>query len=325
MNEPATEPFSSIRARCRWVANQACAVRIDASRIEEHAARLGRVSLAPPVLDPQLHYVGPAEKMVAFFVTLDSINFGSGYFPFLRKEHGRSGYGTIAQGLTARFHRHGPFRAEELASMEAADCAALFGQSLQSAPIRELMALFASALNDLGADMLERFAGSYTRLIEAANERAAALIGILVTQPGYRDVSRYRGRDVPFYKRAQILASDLALALGGTGWGRFRDLEQLTMFADNLVPHVLRVDGLLVYHPSLAARIDRQELLESGSEEEVEIRAAALDAVERLAGALRSLGVPTTSRDLDLYLWNRGQSLAYKSQGRRHRTRCPYY
>ena len=49
--------------------------------------------------------------------------------------------------------------------------------------------------------------------------------------------------DRGFYKRAQIVAADLALA----GVARFRDLDRLTIFADNLVPHVLRCDGVLVY------------------------------------------------------------------------------
>ena len=31
------------------------------------------------------------------------------------------------------------------------------------------------------------------------------------------------------------------------------------MFADNLVPHVLRVDGVLVFDPELVARIERVE------------------------------------------------------------------
>src|SRR5205807_320615 len=74
--------------------------------------------------------------------------------------------------------------------------------------------------------------------------------------------------DRGFWKRAQIVSNDLALA----GAAEFRDLDKLTIFADNLVPHVLRVDRVLVYDPDLAARIDRGELLEPGAEER-EIRA----------------------------------------------------
>ncbi len=39
--------------------------------------------------------------------------------------------------------------------------------------------------------------------------------------------------DVGFYKRAQITASDLVHA----GLARFTDIDALTIFADNLVPH----------------------------------------------------------------------------------------
>ena len=55
------------------------------------------------------------------------------------------------------------------------------------------------------------------------------------------------------------------------------------MFADNLVPHVLRVDALLTYDDKLLDRIDRGELIEHDSPEEIEISACALRAVELLA------------------------------------------
>jgi putative queuosine salvage protein len=98
----------------------------------------------------------------------------------------------------------------------------------------------------------------------------------------------------------------------------FSDLDRLTIFADNLVPHVLRVDGVLRYDPALGARIDAGELLPPG-EEEREIRACAVHACELLS---RRLGMP--ARVLDAALWNRGQAWKYKSVPR-HRTRTVYY
>ena len=85
--------------------------------------------------------------------------------------------------------------------------------------------------------------------------------------PLYRDVARYDDFEVSFYKRAQITACDLAAAFDGRGHGRFGDLDRLTMFADNLVPHVLRCEGVLVYTPELAARVDAGALLPHGSPE----------------------------------------------------------
>jgi hypothetical protein len=120
--------------------------------------------------------------------------------------------------------------------------------------------------------------------------------------------------DVGFWKRAQIAANDLSLA----GAVELADVDRLTAFADNLVPHVLRVDGVLVYDERLAARIDAGELLPPG-EEEREIRACAVHACELIAA---ELGVPP--RVLDVWLWDRGQGPRYKERPR-HRTRTVFY
>ena len=147
---------------------------------------------------------------------------------------------------------------------------------------------------------------------------------LLARMPCYRDVARYEELEVPFYKRAQITCADLALAFEGQGPGAFRDQGELTLFADNLVPHVLRMQGALRYVPELAARIDREELLAAGSPEEVEIRAVALHAVERLAAACAARGFAIRPAALDQILWARGQAPAIKAVPR-HRTRCTFY
>jgi Potential Queuosine, Q, salvage protein family len=120
--------------------------------------------------------------------------------------------------------------------------------------------------------------------------------------------------DRGFYKRAQITASDLALA----GLAEFDDLDRLTIFADNLVPHVLRVDGVLRYEPELAAHIDAGKLLPAGPAER-EIRACAIHACELLS---QRTGI--APRILDVTLWNRGQGPEYKAIPR-HRTRSVFY
>ena len=47
--------------------------------------------------------------MAAYLLTLDAINFGSGWFPTLRKRPGCSGYFTVAWALADRFREHGPW------------------------------------------------------------------------------------------------------------------------------------------------------------------------------------------------------------------------
>ncbi|MCX6094100.1 MAG: hypothetical protein NTY63_04655 [Candidatus Bipolaricaulota bacterium] len=325
MRNGAADVLDRIRAACRDVAGAARLVRIDETALARYVEELDASRLPSPEYDRDAHFLGRPDETVAYVATLDAVNFGSGYFPHLAKRPGRSGYFTIAMALTDRFRRIGPLRAEELAGATGQACAALFGQDRRDPVVAELMDLFAQAWSDLGRDLVERFAGSFTRLVEAADGSAARLVGILDAQPFFRDVASYDGRDVPFYKRAQILASDLDLALHGKGWGRFDDLDRLTIFADNLVPHVLRVDGVLSFDPGLVARIEHEELLQAGSKEEVEIRACAVHAVERLVEELRARGHAATARNLDVYLWTRGQAASYKATARRHRTRSVYY
>ena len=95
------------------------------------------------------------------------------------------------------------------------------------------------------------------------------------------------------------------------------------MFADNLVPHVLRLDGVLWFEPELVARIEAGELIEHGSLEEVEIRACAVHAVELITAA-QSPGTAVTAARIDEVLWNRGQAPEYKAVPR-HRSRSTAY
>jgi hypothetical protein len=277
------------------------------------------------MMDTTSHFVGEVEPTLAFFTTLAAVNFGSGYFPHLHKRPGMSGYYTIATSLTERFRSGGPFTAKQLADISASDCAKLFRQDVSDPAINELMTLFARAWNDLGDDVIARFGGSFSECIKAADHKAAHLVRILAEQPLFRDVSHYHGIDVPLYKRSQLLASDLSLALDGHELGRFDDLDDLTIFADNLVPHVLRLEGILEYAPALVGAIEAERLIPEGSDEEIEIRACCVHAVELMIEAAAAAGVNWTARDADQVLWHQGQHPRYKKHSRRHRTRTAFY
>ena len=248
---------------------------------------------------------------VAYAITVNAVTFGSGWHPHVRKLPGCSGAQTMMTRLRQRFELVGPFAAAELLSLTPADCAAVFGQELQR-PVDELMSLFARSLNGLGRFLLDRFDGSFEALVAAAGGSAVGLVELLCEMEMYRDVASYAGRPVPFLKRAQLTASDV---------GGFADLDRLTLFADNLVPHVLRIDGVLVFDEALVQAIDGGELLEPGGQAETEMRACAVHAVELMAdGLARAL----TPRDLDNRLWHLGQAARFKAVPR-PRARSVYY
>jgi len=299
-------------------------VRLNREKIVSYARSLPLEEAVATELDAERHYLGRGDDTVAFLITLDAINFGSGYFPHLRKREGMSGYFTVASSLTDHYRHEGPLSAQDLERITLEECGRIFGQDLEVEPVCELMGLFAGALRDLGRYVRTAFGGSFTALVASSERSAERLAGVLAEMPCFQDVERYHGLEVSFYKRAQIVSSDLSLAFSGEGPGAFEDLDRLTIFADNLVPHVLRVDGLLEYETELLERINREELIPPGSEEEIEIRACAVHTVEMIVGTLRDAGHAVTAMQLDNYLWNRGQQPHYKNRPR-HRTRCVFY
>jgi len=313
-----------IRDAAAQVAASARQVRLQKQRIAAYAASLPLKGVRRPQLDPRFSYTGRGEDTAAFVVTLNCVNFGSGYWPHIRKRPGMSGFMTMASHLVDLFRTHGPFIAAELSNLTAPDCANLFGQDLGNEACRELMSMYAQALSDLGSLLSRQYQGNVAEMILSAGRSAERLARLLAEMPLYRDVHDYDGLAVPIYKRAQITPADLSLTLPDHELGRFDDLDRLTLFADNLVPHVLRVDGLLEYQENLARRIDAEQPIEAGSPEEIEIRAVAIHAVELIVAQLRACGHDVRAMDVDYLLWNRGQQPLYKARPR-HRARSAYY
>jgi hypothetical protein len=284
-----------VRTTCARIAEAARSVSIDLDALAQVEPA------APPALDPVRHYLeGSPGEVAMYFLTVDAVNFGSGWFPTLRKRAGSSGYFTVAWAIADRFRAQGPWTPAQLRAIGTGEIADTLGQPHD----HELMSLYAQALRELGRFLGDRDALAFVRGARGSAQALAAQLA------GGMALFADRG----FYKRAQIVPADLALA----GVARFKDLERLTIFADNLVPHVLRCDGVLRYDAALAAHIDAGRLLPVGREER-EIRACAVRACELIAQRAGA-----NEHELDNWLWSRGQAPEYK-QIPRHRTRTVYY
>jgi hypothetical protein len=287
--------LDEVRRHCAAVAASARWVRIDLAAQVESGGVAG--------LDDELHFLeAPPEDLARYVLVLDAVNFGSGWFPTLRVDEGDSATNEITRRLTDHARaRGGPWTAAELRALDALQVADVLDQD----PAHDLMGLYARALNQLGTWLGDR--GALDVVGEAAGS-AERLARALATGMPFFD-------DQGFYKRAQITANDLVLA----GVAEFADVDRLTVFADNLVPHVLRTDGVLVYAPELATVVDAGIELPVGGAMEREIRACTVHACELLAGRL---DIPP--RTLDNWLWNRGLGPPY-TRGRPHLTRTVYY
>jgi hypothetical protein len=106
------------------------------------------------------------EADVVLVLALDAINFGSGYHDVVRKRAGMSGAVTMATSLSEYESTTGPLTADRLTTIGPEDCSQIFGQLAddtsgeKTEARRELMGLFAEALNQLGSFLRDR--GSQT-------------------------------------------------------------------------------------------------------------------------------------------------------------------
>lgn len=315
--------FEQIRDGFRFVARTARHVRI---REEALAAYALSLSPRPPAntLDSDHHYIGAdPEATAAYILSLDVVNFGSGYKRKLVEEgwvlRDGSIYYTLSTALKECFDTCGPWSAATLRRLPLQNVQRIFG--FPDAPYgRSITSLFTALLNDFGAFLEDEFDGRFMALVEDAQGQAARLVSRLAGLNGFQDVHTYRGREIAVYKRAQIAAADLDLAFGRMGRSLFGDIGKLTMFADDGVPHVLRVDGLLEYDAALAAQVGAGAFIPAGSDEEIEIRCCAGEVVERLA-AIKGM----RAMDLDHVLWHRSVEDSRYGHSPSHRTLTRYY
>lgn len=294
---------------------------------EQWTQESNEATIASPSWYDHYHFYDGTERTVNWILALDAMNFCF----WSEKDQPRwqvhykgellNGYLAEAAALTRAVEEGIPlWDAQYLSTISAEDLASIF-RGEQTIPLFEQRL---QNLREVGRVLLEQYDGQFTNAIVQANGSAVQLTLLLARQfPSFHDVTLYRTQTVRFLKRAQICVADLFNAFSGTGWGAFSDIDQLTIFADYKLPQVLRHYGVLVYHPMLAERIDNQQLIAAGSEEEVELRAATIWACELLRRALLRDGTVITAAQIDLRLWLLGQQSADMKPY--HRTRTLFY
>lgn len=197
----------------------------------------------------------------------------------------------------------------------------------------------AAKLREVGDVLSARFNGLAINLLREANGSAIAAVRLLVSNfPGFRDEAVYKGRQIFLYKRAQIAVGDWWAAFGratdsaalATNPASFHDIASLTCFADYRIPQLFRDEGVLKYDPELEKKVDEKVEIAPGSQEEVEIRAGTVVAVEMLKDALTNLKAASsaagatdlprdlTSVEVDWYLWQWGEEQHAKGELRPH-------
>jgi hypothetical protein len=285
-------------------------------------------AITPPSWYEQYHFFDGTERTVNWILALDALNFcfwaEKDQPRWTIEYHGETlnGYMAEAAALKRAVEEDDIplWDATYLTTISEKTLAHIF-RGEQTIPLFEQRL---QNIREVGRVLLAQFDGQFIHAIEQAEHNAVKLALLLAQDfPSFNDIAFYRNQRICFLKRAQICVADLYGAFGGKSWGAFTDLHQLTAFADYKLPQVLRHLKVLEYHPTLAKRIDNQELLEAGSEEEIELRASTVWACELLRREMIHQDHPVTAAEIDLRLWLLGQQS--NAMQPYHRTRTIYY
>ncbi len=178
---------------------------------------------------------------------------------------------------------------------------------------------------EIGEILMRDWEGDFVNLLKAAEGSAVSFVELIVAAfPSFDDVGIYYGREVKFYKKAQILAADLMRSLSHQPLLNFHDAHQLSAFADYKVPQILEARGVLRYSPQLQALLSERECLPKGDPLEMEIRACMVWAVEALREALAERGKDWSALEVGARIWELGRTLAQDLRPY-HRTRTIFY
>ncbi|THV02976.1 hypothetical protein K435DRAFT_748366 [Dendrothele bispora CBS 962.96] len=228
--------------------------------------------------------------------------------------------------------------------------------------LRERIAI----MREVGFVLCHSFGGSFQGFLNEFQRRhqgqgtALDLVKMVTeTFPSFRDEFFFEDRKVYIWKRAQILVAETWAAFYpdpalSSLTGRDPDhplfpgergpaIHELTMFADYRVPQILHHLQILTYPPSLVRTLRAGTVLESGSREELSLRAASVVAVERVRDEMvrlmmekeKSKNGEVSSVLIDFFLWDlakRVESGEEKIEGIEtseivpaHRTRSIWY
>ena len=308
-----------------YVVENARRVKINYAAVERAADALVEKKIEPPTWNYDYHYHDGTPRTVNYLFLLDTLNFcfwGKPKWGIDYSGKRLDGYWALAAALKRAIQKDSRIADSDfMARMSPQELADILSGS-------GTIPLFAERwrnTRELGTVLKNLWEGEAARLVECAGRSAPRLAQMVAENfSSFNDIAVYDNREVRFFKRAQIVVTDVWGAFGGKDWGEFEDIDQLTAFADYKLPQILRAWGILKYAPSLARKVDAQIELATGSPDEIEIRAAMLWGVEFLREALAKRGRQLWSIQVDWILWDASQS---KVEGMKpyHRVRTIYY
>jgi hypothetical protein len=199
------------------------------------------------------------------------------------------------------------FSGEYLAKVTRKDLESVFSGIIEMPMLDERVTLF----NEVGRILVDKYQGRYSTFVRSCAPRLYAngdgLLERLTTEfPRFRDVSIYNGSEVHIYKLAQLGIWGMHLALSPRGAWKLEDADNLTAFADYIVPVGLRVMGIFEYTPELEKQINSLVEVPRNSQAEIELRASSIYVIAKLTEEInkrRSGMEPLLQPQIDFRFW----------------------
>lgn len=305
---------SPVLASLQPVVDGAQLVRINHEKITEVANWMAYEEFAKPDGSMLFDFGNDPDVLMDFTLVVNTMNFAfTDFSTGVKFETDYMGKRWCdSEAMVASIHRAINagipfFSGEYLAKLTRKDLESVFAGTIEMPMLDERVVLF----NEVGRVLVEKYQGRYSNFVRSCAPRLYAngdgLLERLTTEfPRFRDVSIYHGSEVHIFKLAQLGIWGMHLALSPRGAWKLEDADNLTAFADYIVPVGLRVMNIFEYTPELEKQINSLVEVKRDSEAEVELRASSIYVIAKLTEEInkRRPGMePLLQPQVDFRFW----------------------
>lgn len=296
--------FHKILNSCKFVASQSKFVSIDYDSLEQVANDIEIVNLKHWLEDSPFGILDlEVEDIVNFLLVYHGMGFsywGTPKWTISTEQGDMDGAFALMYLLIKKLKEDKKFfTAESLMSISKEELRALLKGNVEI-PLFEQRYV---NLVTIGKVVQTKMGGNFYQFIKgiSSDEELFQLI-ISKFSTVFSDVTAYKGKEIYFYKLAQLLTSDI-LHIRKLKEKVGVDYTHLLGCADYKIPQVLRSLGILQYTVELAQLIDNKQEIDKDSEAEIEIRANMIVAIHEISKRVKNT-CPIEVNDL---LWLMGQ------------------
>lgn len=201
--------------------------------------------------------------------------------------------------------------AEYLQNVPEKDMEHIFRGNIKLPLFNERVGIF----REMGEVLNKKYGGSFYNLTQSSGNRlfnnGNGLIERLIRDfPSFDDSDIFNGEIVRFDKRAQLAPGMLYGRFRNQGIFKVSDVHNIAGFADYVLPKAFRDMDVISYESSLANKVDNQELIEAGSQEELEIRASTIHVMKAFQDNINNYRKhnPVNVLHLDYKFWSKSKN-----------------